>query len=580
MTMRRVQIIDSHTGGEPTRVVVSGGPDLGGGGLADRLKVFRTQHDHFRSAVVNEPRGSDVLVGALLVEPSDKTCAAGVIFFNNVGYLGMCGHGTIGLIVTLGHLGRIGAGEHRIETSVGVITATLHQDGSVSVTNVPSYRKAKAVKVDVPGIGAITGDVAWGGNWFFLVEQHGQLLDPANVEKLTDFAWRIRQAVNAQGFPEVDHVELFGSPMAPGAHSRNFVLCPGKAYDRSPCGTGTSAKLACLAADGKLREGEPWVQESIIGSMFTGSYCRVGETIVPTISGTAFVNAEATLVLDENDPFCWGIGAQESILRGSNDPPALTKPLQTQVGHLRSENVGEIVREKRAWHSLPPGHEEKRAGFTGWRTRGYLPHFDRLGVFQFITFRLADALPADRCAEWQGLLEIENERERLIKLEKYLDQGYGSCALQKPEVAALVQNALLRFDGERYRLFAWVVMPNHVHALIEVLNMPLARILHSWKAYSALEANRLLQRSGRFWQVEYFERYMRDVEHFRRAIRYIENNPMKAGLADVPEAWAWSSARFADPSAERSAGVQPARRVAEMRTVQSQGTGQNDQTRR
>jgi 4-hydroxyproline epimerase len=305
--MKPVQIIDSHTGGEPTRVVIAGGPDLGRGSVAERLKTLRERHDSFRSAVVNEPRGSDVLVGALLVEPVDKSCAAGVIFFNNVGPLQMCGHGTIGLIVTLAHLGRIKPGEHRIETCVGVVTATLHPDSSVSVTNVPSYRKVKDATVDVPGVGKVSGDVAWGGNWFHLVAQHGQSLELANIETLTDFTWRIRQAVNAQGFPEIDHIELFGPPRTPGAHSRNFVLCPGKAYDRSPCGTGTSAKLACLAADGKLREGEPWVQESILGSTFTGRYRREGDKIIPTITGTAHVTAEATLLLDERDPFCWGI---------------------------------------------------------------------------------------------------------------------------------------------------------------------------------------------------------------------------------------------------------------------------------
>ena len=311
--MTRVQIIDSHTGGEPTRVVVSGGPDLGGGIVADKLKAFRGQHDRFRSAVVNEPRGSDVWVGALLVEPGDKSCIAGVIFFNNVGYLGMCGHGTIGLVVTLAHLGRIKPGEHRVETPVGVVTATLNQDGSVSVTNVPSYRKVKAAKVDVPDIGTVTGDVAWSGNWFFLVEQHGQLLEFANVEKLTEFTWRVRQAVNAQGFPEIDHIELFGPPVSSWARARNFVLCPGKAYDRSPCGTGTGAKLACLAADNKLEEGKPWVQESIIGSLFTARYRwldRKAGTIEPTIIGAAHVTAEGTLLLDEQDPFCWGIRSQ------------------------------------------------------------------------------------------------------------------------------------------------------------------------------------------------------------------------------------------------------------------------------
>ncbi len=310
--MKRIQIIDSHTGGEPTRIVISGGPDLGRGTVAEQLKVFCEQHDRFRSAVVNEPRGSDVLVGAMLVEPADKSCVTGVIFFNNVGPLQMCGHGTIGLVVTLAHLGRIRPGEHRIETCVGVVTATLHDDGSVSVSNVPSYRKVKGAVVDVPGAGKIRGDVAWGGNWFFLVEEHGEELALKNVERLTDLSWRIRQEVNAQGFPEVDHVELFGPPQTKGGHSRNFVLCPGKAYDRSPCGTGTSAKLACLAADGKLAEGHAWVQESIIGSAFTGRFKWVNREkgeVVPVITGTAFVNAEATLLLDEKDPVCWGIGS-------------------------------------------------------------------------------------------------------------------------------------------------------------------------------------------------------------------------------------------------------------------------------
>ena len=308
--MKRIQIIDSHTGGEPTRIVISGGPDLGRGTVAEQLKVFREQHDRFRSAVVNEPRGSDVIVGALLVEPADKSCVTGVLFFNNVGPLQMCGHGTIGLVVTLAHLGRIRPGEHRIETCVGVVTATLHEDGSVSVSNVPSFRKVKGARIEVPGAGEIRGDVAWGGNWFFLVENHGEELALTNVERLTDLSWRIRQAVNAQGFPEVDHVELFGPPQTKGGHSRNFVLCPGKAYDRSPCGTGTSAKLACLAADGKLAEGHAWVQESILGSTFTGRFQWVNREkgeVIPVITGTAFVNAEATLLLAENDPFCWGI---------------------------------------------------------------------------------------------------------------------------------------------------------------------------------------------------------------------------------------------------------------------------------
>ena len=306
--MRRIRIVDSHTGGEPTRVVVEGGPDLGDGPLSERLELLRDCYDQFRSAVVNEPRGSDAIVGAWLVAPTDPECATGVIFFNNADYLGMCGHGTIGLAVTLAYLGRIDPGVHRIETPVGVVTARLHPDFSVSVTNVPSRREARAVRVEVPGIGAVTGDVAWGGNWFFLVESHGQELALANVGALTDYCVRVREAVNAQGHPEVDHVELFGPATLPGADARNFVLCPGNAYDRSPCGTGTSAKLACLAADGKLAEHVEWVQESIIGSAFSASYQRSGAAaVVPTIRGTAYVNADATLLLDERDPFCFGI---------------------------------------------------------------------------------------------------------------------------------------------------------------------------------------------------------------------------------------------------------------------------------
>ena len=312
-SIRRLTVIDSHTGGEPTRVVVSGGPDLGRGPLSSRRELFRRRFDTFRSAVVNEPRGSDVVVGALLLEPEDPSCSAGVIFFNNVGYLGMCGHGTIGLIVTLAHLGKIKPGAHLIETPVGVVAATLHPGGEVSVTNVPSWRAKKDVAINVPGAGPVIGDIAWGGNWFFLTEKHNQELSLANVGQLTDFCWRVRQAVNAQGFAEVDHIELTGPPSAAGANSRNFVQCPGKAYDRSPCGTGTSARLSCLAADGTLEEHAPWIQESIIGSTFTGRFTWLDRElgrVTPTITGTAFVNAEITQLLDERDPFCWGILGQ------------------------------------------------------------------------------------------------------------------------------------------------------------------------------------------------------------------------------------------------------------------------------
>jgi 4-hydroxyproline epimerase len=287
---------------------------LGAGPLSARLEHFRNQHDTFRSAAVNEPRGSDVLVGALLCQPCDPTCAAGVIFFNNVGYLGMCGHGTIGLVATLAYMKRIAPGEHKIETPVGAVTAVLHENGEVTVNNVASYRSAADVKVTVPGYGEVLGDVAWGGNWFFLVREHAMQLTLDNVDQLTSFTWAIRRALRESGITgddgkEIDHVELFGPSKNPGVDSKNFVLCPGKAYDRSPCGTGTSAKLACLYADGKLREGQVWKQESIVGSVFEGTVGVRDGKVYPSIRGSAFVTAEAQLILNPQDPLCMGIRA-------------------------------------------------------------------------------------------------------------------------------------------------------------------------------------------------------------------------------------------------------------------------------
>ncbi len=314
--MKRISIIDSHTGGEPTRVVIAGGPDLGSGSVADRAREFREKFDTFRSSVVNEPRGNDVIVGALLCEPADATCSAGVIFFNNVGVLGMCGHGTIGLVATLAHLGRITPGEHRIETSVGIVTATLHTDHRITVRNVPSYRFKKSVPLDVPDYGLIHGEIAWGGNWFFLVADHREELRVSNAERLTLITKSVRRALEANGITGenggvIDHIELFAAPGDAANHSRNFVLCPGGAYDRSPCGTGTSAKLACLAADGKLKPGDIWRQESIIGSVFEGSF-EPGETagtVIPSITGMAHLTAEASLLIDPDDPFATGIPA-------------------------------------------------------------------------------------------------------------------------------------------------------------------------------------------------------------------------------------------------------------------------------
>lgn len=309
---RRVKVVDSHTGGEPTRVVISGGPDVGDDTLAIRLERFRNEYDDFRSAVVNEPRGSDAVVGALLCTPLDSSCATGVIFFNNVGYLGMCGHGTIGVVATLAYLDRIGPGAHRIETPVGVVVAKLDDDGSVEIANVPSYRLAANVPVDVPGFGSVIGDIAWGGNWFFLVKDHSFVLSLDNLEALTNFTWAIRESlvregITGEGGQEIDHVELFGPSELNGVDSKNFVLCPGKAYDRSPCGTGTSAKLACLYADEKLAEGQVWRQESIVGSVFEGTVSVIDNAIYPHIKGSAFITAESELILDVRDPFCMGI---------------------------------------------------------------------------------------------------------------------------------------------------------------------------------------------------------------------------------------------------------------------------------
>jgi 4-hydroxyproline epimerase len=289
---KEVHVIDSHTGGEPTRVVVAGGPHLGRGSMAARLDIFRVDHDRFRSAIVNEPRGSDAMVGALLCEPLDSNCAAGVIFFNNVGYLGMCGHGAIGLVATLSWQSRIQPGHLRIETPVGTVGAELHTSGDVTVANVASYRLAAGVEIDVDGFGRVKGDVAWGGNWFFLVDGAPCALELQNLEALTAFAWNIRQALARSGVTgahsaEIDHIEIFGPAQDARAQSRNFVLCPGKAYDRSPCGTGTSAKLACLYADGKLRQGEIWRQESIAGSVFEGHVEVRDGLVFPFIRGGA-----------------------------------------------------------------------------------------------------------------------------------------------------------------------------------------------------------------------------------------------------------------------------------------------------
>jgi proline racemase len=312
--MQTIDFIDSHTGGEPTRVVLAGFPDLGDGTLAERRGLFRRDYDLWRQAIACEPRGSDTMVGALLLPPQDPAACAGVIFFNNVGYLGMCGHGTIGLIKTLLHLGRIAPGKHRLETPVGIVGVELYSDGRVAVDNVESYRHAKNIALDVPGYGTVHGDVAWGGNWFFITNDTPLPLTLANQRGLTTYTEAIRAALELAGCTgangaEIDHIEINAASPDDQADARNFVLCPGMAYDRSPCGTGTSAKVACLAADGKLEPGRVWRQAGILGSVFEAQYVPGEHGVLPRITGTAHVTAKGQLLLDESDPLAWGIGA-------------------------------------------------------------------------------------------------------------------------------------------------------------------------------------------------------------------------------------------------------------------------------
>lgn len=310
--MEKIICIDSHTGGEPTRVVVAGFPDLSGLSLPAAVERLRGEHDHYRKAAVCEPRGNDVVVGALLLPPVNPHSLASVIFFNNVGYLGMCGHGTIGLLATLQHMGRVTPGTYAIDTPVGTVQTHVHGHGWVEVDNVPAHRYAAGVEVHVPGYGQVVGDVAWGGNWFFLTDAGALPLCRAGVQELTTFALAVRYAlrthhITGSAGAEIDHIELMGAAQTHGNSGRNFVLCPGGAYDRSPCGTGTSAKLACLAADGKLLEGERWLQESVIGSVFEGRYRLVRDQLIPSIRGQAHVVAETILLLSPSDPFCWGL---------------------------------------------------------------------------------------------------------------------------------------------------------------------------------------------------------------------------------------------------------------------------------
>ncbi|NNE67884.1 MAG: hydroxyproline-2-epimerase [Pyrinomonadaceae bacterium] len=310
MPVQTIEIIDSHTAGEPTRVVLGGFPSLNGTSVAELLSDFRSNHDQLRTGILCEPRGFPAMVGALLCEPDKPDSEAGIVFFNNGGYLGMCGHGTIGVVKTLEYLGRLNSKQVKLDTVAGTVTARINDDGSVSVQNVESYRHRKDVEVEVAGEGSFRGDVAWGGNWFFLVRDYTGPIGMGHLKGLTRISGLILQALDAQGVTGadgtvIDHVELFSD--SDMADSKNFVLCPGGEYDRSPCGTGTSAKLACLAADGVLPEGASWTQESVTGSVFEASYTNSGIGVVPTITGSAYITAESKLVFADDDPFVYGI---------------------------------------------------------------------------------------------------------------------------------------------------------------------------------------------------------------------------------------------------------------------------------
>ena len=306
-----MRVVDSHTEGEPTRLILDGGPDLGRGPLAERRRLFAERFDGLRRFALNEPRGHEAMVGALLCEPCDPTCAAGLIFFNNAGFLGMCGHATMGAAATLAYLGRLGEGAHRFETPAGVVAVELRGRNAVTVENVPSYVWRRGVELG----GGVRGDVAWGGNWFFLTQDAPCELAPGALRQLTDAGLAIRRElaereIRGDDGGEIDHIEFFAPNPPGGADARNFVLCPGGAWDRSPCGTGTSAKLACLAAEGRLAPGESLVVESLVGGRFEASYRPLpGGRIAPRIAGRAWVTAEARLLRDAADPFPEGLPA-------------------------------------------------------------------------------------------------------------------------------------------------------------------------------------------------------------------------------------------------------------------------------
>ena len=309
-----IRVVDSHTEGEPTRVVVDGWPIPRGATMAERRDDLRARYDHLRRAVVDEPRGHEAIVGALLTPPVSAGAAAGIVFFNNGTYLGMCGHGLIGVVRTLEYLGRLAPGDASFDTPVGLVRATLSTDGSVTIQNVPSYLHARDVALDVPGYGKVVGDIAWGGNWFFITHAGQVSLEFARLAELNRFTQAIQAEIRLRGITganggDIDHVEISGAPIRADADARNFVLCSGGVYDRSPCGTGTSATMAARHARGQLALNAEWRQEGFVGGLFTG-WLTAGEnnSLIPHVRGRAYVTGEATLRFDKDDPFRFGIG--------------------------------------------------------------------------------------------------------------------------------------------------------------------------------------------------------------------------------------------------------------------------------
>ncbi|MEM7245526.1 MAG: proline racemase family protein [Acidobacteriota bacterium] len=308
----RLEVVDSHTEGEPTRVVIDGWPELASTTMKDRRREMAESHGELMRGVVAEPRGHEAVVAALLTEPVSEGAAAGVVFFNNVGPLWMCGHGLIGVVETLAWLGRLPEGEVVIDTAVGPVGARRLDDGSVRFENVPARAERLDLELEVDGVGRLRGDLAWGGNWFFLTTVPGLELVPSELPRLLEVSAAIRRALDDlrplgdEGV--VDHVELVSASPDSEVNARNFVLCPGGEWDRSPCGTGTSAKLAVLHARGELALGESWVQESLVGGRFVGRLDEDADgRLIPTLQGRAHVVARSTLCFSPEDPFRHGL---------------------------------------------------------------------------------------------------------------------------------------------------------------------------------------------------------------------------------------------------------------------------------